>query len=147
MLLTSGVLSLLIGLVAGGAPMYRTPILSTLSHDRQFAVYFAGLVLVSSVLALQLMNTWQPRIAPATATVVYCLEPVFGTIFSILFGTETLVPSTVLGGAIILAAVVMVARGPRPSEAAAVAPAPIPASPKRSRPITPPKASPISTSG
>ena len=129
MLLTSGVLSLLIGVVAGGGAMYHAPVLSALSHDREFVGYFSTLVIFSSVLALQLMNTWQPRIAPATATVVYCLEPVFGTIFSILFGTETLIPSTVLGGAIILAAVVLVARGPGPVAAAAVAPAPIPASP------------------
>ena len=126
MLLTSGVFSLIIGLSSGGIAMYRAPLLSTLAHDRQFITYFAGLVLISSVLALQLMNTWQPRIPPATATVVYCLEPVFGTLFSILFATESLIPSTVLGGAIILAAVLLVARAPRPLTAAAVAPAPLP---------------------
>jgi drug/metabolite transporter (DMT)-like permease len=125
MLLTSGVLSLLIGLSARGSVMYHGLILSTLSHDRQFVIYFAGLVLVSSVLALQLMNTWQPRIPPATATVVYCLEPVFGTLFSILFGTEALTPWTVIGGAVILAAVMLIARGPRPDVSAALAPAPI----------------------
>ena len=125
MLLTSGVISLLIGLSAGGKVMYHAPFLTSLSHDRQFAGYFTGLVLISSVLALQLMNTWQPKIAPATATVVYCLEPVFGTLFSILFGTEALTPWTVIGGAVILTAVLLIARGPRPDTAAAVAPAPI----------------------
>lgn len=129
MLLTSGALNLLIALPAGGSVMYWGQILSTLCHDRQFIVYFSGLVLVSSVLALQLMNTWQPRIAPATATVVYCLEPVFGTIFSVFFGTESLTASTVLGGAIILSAVLLIARGPRPVAAAAAAPAPIPGCP------------------
>src|SRR6185312_7007572 len=90
MLLTAGVISLAIGLAAGGAALQRASVVGLLVRDRSFTWSLAGLVLISSVLALQLMNMWQPRIAPATATVVYCLEPVFGTVFSVLFGTETL---------------------------------------------------------
>jgi drug/metabolite transporter (DMT)-like permease len=41
---------------------------------------------------------------------VYCLEPVFATLFSVLFQTERLTAATVLGGAVILAAVLLVAR-------------------------------------
>ena len=49
-------------------------------------------------------------IAPATASVVYCLEPVFGTLFSIAFGTERLSAITIVGGVIIIGAVLIVAR-------------------------------------
>jgi drug/metabolite transporter (DMT)-like permease len=42
----------------------------------------SSLVVVSSVLAMHLMNTYQPFVSPATASVIYCTEPLFGTIFS-----------------------------------------------------------------
>ena len=129
LLLTAGAINTVIGLSTGGASIYRAAVLGTLARDLGFVAPMAGLVLISSVLALQLMNAWQPRIPPATATVVYCLEPVFGTAFSVAFRTESLTPATVLGGAVIVAAVLTVARGPRTSAAAAAAAAPIPGFP------------------
>jgi drug/metabolite transporter (DMT)-like permease len=125
MLLTAGALNLAIGLSTGGEILFRSQILHVLLHDPFFLWPFAGLVLLSSVLALKLMNAWQPRISPATATVVYCLEPVFGTLFSVAFQTESLTPQTTLGGAIILAAVLTIARTP----ASSTSPAPIPSMP------------------
>ncbi|HEY8751744.1 MAG TPA: DMT family transporter [Tepidisphaeraceae bacterium] len=115
MLLTAGALNLAIGLSTGGTILLRSQTLHLLLHDSSFLWPFTGLVLLSSVLALKLMNAWQPRITPATATVVYCLEPVFGTLFSIAFQTESLTPKTTLGGAIILAAVLTLARTPSSS--------------------------------
>lgn len=129
LLLTAGVINAVVGLSAGGAPIYQSAIVHALARDLTFAAPMAGLVGISSVLALQLMNAWQPRIPPATATVVYCLEPVFGTAFSVAFGTESLTHATLAGGAVIVAAVLTVARGPRTSGDADAAPAPIPGFP------------------
>jgi len=109
-LLAAGGINLAIGLLLGGSDIYHAAVVSRLARDFTFLWSFWGLVLFSSVLAIQLMNTWQPRIAPATAAVVYCLEPVFGTLFSIAFGAERLTIVTLSGGAIILAAVLVVAR-------------------------------------
>lgn len=116
MLLVGGGLNLFIGIACGGGAMYRTAVLASLLHNFTFNWSFAGLVLVSSVLALQLMNAWQPVISPATAAVVYCLEPVFGTLFSIAFRTEVLAGTTIAGGAIILLAVLTIARRPPESQ-------------------------------
>src|SRR5437773_870899 len=70
-----------------------------------------SLVFFSSVIALHLMNAYQPHVSPAMASVVYCLEPVFATLFSVLFGMEALTVMTIGGGAVILGAVLIVARG------------------------------------
>jgi len=59
------------------------------------------------------MNTYQPRLNPATASVIYCLEPVFATLFSVLFKTEYLTATTVAGGAMILMGVMVVTRKPK----------------------------------
>jgi drug/metabolite transporter (DMT)-like permease len=113
MLLSAAAVSAVIGLAGGGGAMYRGATVVALVRDFTFDWSFAGLVVVSSVLALTLMNAWQPRIAPATAAVVYCLEPVFGTLFSVAFKTEVLTSATAIGGAIILAAVLTIARRPQ----------------------------------
>jgi drug/metabolite transporter (DMT)-like permease len=121
MLLTAGFISLAIGLAAGGGALQRPSMVNLLIHDGSFTWSLTGLVVFSSVLALQLMNMWQPRIAPATATVVYCLEPVFGTVFSVMFGTESLTASTIVGGAIILCAVLTISQKPGTSPHAVTA--------------------------
>ena len=117
MLLTAGVLNLIVGLAAGGSALQRTQVASSLLHTGNFIWPFLGLALVSSLLTMQLMCAWQPKIAPATAAVVYALEPVFGTIFSIICQTEVLIRVTLAGGVVILVAVLIVAR--KPAEACA----------------------------
>lgn len=78
----------------------------------------ASVVLFSTLMAIYLMNVFQPRLAPATASVIYCLEPVFALIFSVLFSAENLTVATAMGGASILAAVLLAARQEEPSESA-----------------------------
>ena len=112
MLLSAAAVSATFGLAFGGAALFRGATVIALCRDFTLDWSFAGLVLISSVLALTLMNAWQPRIAPATAAVVYCLEPVFGTLFSVAFRTEVLMGVTLTGGTIILAAVLTIARRP-----------------------------------
>ncbi|HEV8292494.1 MAG TPA: DMT family transporter, partial [Tepidisphaeraceae bacterium] len=109
MLLATCLLSLVIGVSLGGLRFHRAPVFSLLAHDGKFLACFAGLALISSMLSQYLMNRYQPLVAPATAAVVYCLEPVFGTLFSVAFATERLSAITIIGGSIILLAVLLVA--------------------------------------
>ena len=110
MFATTALLSLALGAVLGGSGIYNGHVLSGVATDHTFHWSLLTLVAFTSVLALHLMNLYQPFIAPAKACVVYCLEPVFATLFSVLFQTERLTAATVLGGAVILAAVLLVAR-------------------------------------
>ncbi len=84
----------------------------TAIRDPGFYWPMLGLVLFSSIAAIHFMTRWQPLISPATAAVVYCLEPIFSTAWSLLFHTEKLSPLTLQGGVIILVAVVMVMKRP-----------------------------------
>ena len=110
MLLVTCLASLIIGIALGGLRFHSSNVLSTLAADHKFLAYFAGLAFISSMLTQYLMNRFQPLLAPATAAVVYCLEPVFGTLFSVGFGTERLSAITLIGGSIIVVAVLIVAR-------------------------------------
>jgi drug/metabolite transporter (DMT)-like permease len=97
------------GLLLGSGPMYHPGALAGAFSDVTFLWTMGLLVLVSAVIALHLMNTWQPLVCPATATVIYCLEPVFAMLFSLAFRTEALTLITVAGGGTVLLAVVLVA--------------------------------------
>jgi drug/metabolite transporter (DMT)-like permease len=114
MLLTVCLLSFLIAVPTGGLRLHHPAILSTLTSDRTFLLHFAGLFIVSSAIAQHLMNKYQPFVSPATASVVYCLEPLFGTLFSVAFRTERLSQITLLGGSIIVISVIIVARKSKP---------------------------------
>jgi drug/metabolite transporter (DMT)-like permease len=116
MLATCCLVSLLVGLTLGGWRFQRADIFSLLIRDRTFILCFVGLALISSAIAQHLMNKYQPLVSPATASVVYCLEPLFGTLFSVAFGTERLSTITILGGSIILLAVLLVARSSAPKQ-------------------------------
>lgn len=110
MFATTGVLCALLGGGLGGQVIYNGAALRAILTDWSFLWPLFTLSVFSSVLALHLMNSYQPFIAPAQACVVYCLEPVFATLFSMLFQTERLTYTTVLGGAVILAAVLLVTK-------------------------------------
>lgn len=109
---TAGIVSTTVGVAVGGVWFLSAAGLALFANV-QFTLIFASLVLLSGILALHLMNRYQPLIAPAAATVIYCLEPVFATIFSGAFGAETITPTTLLGGTIVLSAVLLVARSER----------------------------------
>jgi drug/metabolite transporter (DMT)-like permease len=114
MLVTTAALSLLAALALSGPSLLRPTAAAALLKDRDIAWTLATLVAVSSVLALHLMNIYQPRVSPATASVVYCTEPLFGTIFSLLFATEKLTPLTIAGGLAVITSVWFVAIAGRP---------------------------------
>jgi drug/metabolite transporter (DMT)-like permease len=60
------------------------------------------LTVFSTVLAFHWMNAYQPLVPASRAALIYLLEPVFGSIFSIMIGHDALTMRLVLGGAIIL---------------------------------------------
>jgi drug/metabolite transporter (DMT)-like permease len=60
------------------------------------------LTVFSTVLAFHWMNVYQPLVPATRAALIYLLEPVFGSFFSILLGHDQLTLRLALGGAIIL---------------------------------------------
>jgi drug/metabolite transporter (DMT)-like permease len=62
------------------------------------------LTLLPTVLGFYWMNLYQPRVTASRAALVYLLEPVFASIYSVLFsGHDKLTNSLLIGGAMILA--------------------------------------------
>ncbi len=104
-------------LFEGSTTFYRGDVLQEMVSDWTFQWTLITTVLFSSVIAFHLMNKYQPYLAPATAGVIYCLEPVFATIFSIILGIEDLRLTLAVGGAFILMGLILVARYGRPKQA------------------------------
>ena len=110
MFVTLATLCSVMGVALAGHELYRPEVVSALLGDRLLVGGVVGLVIFSTIVSLHLMNTFQPYISAATASVVYCLEPVFATTFSVLLQQEVFTPITLVGGAVIMAAVLIVAR-------------------------------------
>ncbi len=108
MLLTAGVLSLAIAAGLSGGHLLLPSLAFRLAVDPTVWWSLGSLILFSSVLAIPLMNAYQPKISPAMASVVYCSEPLFGVLFSVLLGAERLTGLTVAGGFGVLLAVLAV---------------------------------------
>jgi drug/metabolite transporter (DMT)-like permease len=93
------------------------------------------LALVCSVGAYGLMNSWQPKVPSTEAGLIYTTEPVFtaalamflpvwlGTMVGHPYPNETLTPSLIYGGSLILAANVLM-QWKRPPHPPAIAPVP-----------------------
>jgi drug/metabolite transporter (DMT)-like permease len=60
------------------------------------------LTILPTVLAFHWMNTYQPMVSPGRAALIYLLEPVFSSIFSVWWGYDQLTVVLVAGGALIL---------------------------------------------
>jgi drug/metabolite transporter (DMT)-like permease len=60
------------------------------------------LILGPTVLALHLMNVYQPRVSASRAALIYLLEPVFSAAFSVPWGLDELGLGLVVGGGLIL---------------------------------------------
>lgn len=110
MFVTAAVASMIIGLVLGGADFYAPSTLAAFTADPRFISVNLTMVSLCSVGAFHLMNTAQPLVSPALASVVYCLEPVFATVWSVVLGTESITWLTLVGGSLVIAAMVRVAR-------------------------------------
>jgi drug/metabolite transporter (DMT)-like permease len=53
-----------------------------------------------------MQNVGQTHVPPAQASLILCLESVFGVLFSVVFYGETLTPRVLLGFAVIFIAIV-----------------------------------------
>jgi drug/metabolite transporter (DMT)-like permease len=82
-------------------------------------------VLVTAVFATAfafVIQTWaQSLISPTRAAIVMTMEPVFAGVFAVLLGGEHLGARTLIGGALVLAAMYLVELGPRRAREAEVA--------------------------
>ncbi|MGE5608395.1 MAG: DMT family transporter [Bacillota bacterium] len=104
MLATVSIVNAIGGFLLGGWVAYASTVLNTLVRDPVFVGAILSLAILSSVVAMSLMNRYQPLVSAATASVIYCLEPVFATLWSCGFRTEKLTSVTSAGGAVILVA-------------------------------------------
>lgn len=90
--------------VAFGDPdLYAITNAAELALAPLWATAMGALVVLCTIGALWLMNRAQPSMSPARAAVLYTLEPVFGTLFSLLMGQERLTAWTVCGGMLVVA--------------------------------------------
>lgn len=109
-LAAGAVVSLGTGLLSGAGVGLQLELVPKLATDMAFMWRFGVMALLATAISMHLMTRYQPLLTPAIATVVYCLEPVFGTAFSLVMGNESLSMYTLFGGSVILVAVVLVAR-------------------------------------
>ncbi|MCE9610576.1 MAG: EamA family transporter [Chthoniobacter sp.] len=88
------------------------------------ALLLAALTLVCSLFAFLMMNRWQPFVDATTAGIVYCTEPIFGTIFAlflpallapllgITYANEEATRHLLIGGALITVANILISLKP-----------------------------------
>jgi len=112
LMLVTAVSNLVFGWIFGGAAAYHPRVFAALLTDANFVLPLIANTLLASVIAIHLMNKYQPRVTPAMASVIYCLEPVFATLFSILLQIEGFSAAIAMGGVLILAAVLLVTLPP-----------------------------------
>jgi drug/metabolite transporter (DMT)-like permease len=60
------------------------------------------LTVLCTVLPFHWFNVYQPRVAASRAALIYLLEPVFASMFSLLWGHDTLGLHLIIGGSLIL---------------------------------------------
>lgn len=89
-----------------------------------FATFFT-LTVACSLGAFLLINRWQPRIDATTAGIIYCLEPLFATLFALFlpgllggwlgvsYQNELVSAHLLIGGSLIMVANVLLALQPR----------------------------------
>jgi len=102
--------SLAVGIALGGGALYAPATLASLAADPSFIRVTLAIVALSSVAAFHLMNASQPNVSPAVASVVYCMEPVFATMWSVFFRTESLTALTFVGGGLVILAMLRLAK-------------------------------------
>ena len=61
------------------------------------------LALLPTVLSFHWMNTYQPLVPASRAALIYLLEPVFSSVFSVCLGYDTVTAPLLIGGGLILA--------------------------------------------
>lgn len=120
MFIVTSLTTALIGAPLCGAAVYRAAVWVPLLHDMKFLLLFGGLLILSTVLANYFMYRYQPEVSPTVASVIYCSEAVFATLWSLAFHTEQLSKETAAGGVLILGALAVTTLGASSPVAASV---------------------------
>lgn len=90
---------LLMGFLTGGIELSFSP---------DAAMILLGMILLSTIMALGTFLAGMRRVGPTSASLLSTLEPVFTVLLAVFLLQETLHPSQVIGGGLVLAAVVLV---------------------------------------
>jgi drug/metabolite transporter (DMT)-like permease len=75
---------------------------SRMLHDPEALTDVCLLTIFCSVLTFHWMMTFQPRVPAARAALIYLLEPVFASVFSLLWGFDELSLRLLVGGGLIM---------------------------------------------
>ena len=110
MFAAASIVTLAFGVLLGGGALHTGAIVSALVTDPHFWSVNVAMVVICSVGAFHLMNTAQPLVSPAAAAVIYCMEPVFATAWSVVLGTESITWLTLAGGGLVVLAMIRLAR-------------------------------------
>jgi drug/metabolite transporter (DMT)-like permease len=115
------------GLVAATTP--DAAALAAVTGSGWWLAYTAALTVICTLGAYLLMNAWQPKITATEAGLIYCVEPIFGSLMAlflpawfsvwagIVYPNETATWTLLVGGGLITTANVIVQlRPPLPRE-------------------------------
>lgn len=106
---------LLVGVILGVASLPGGVTLPDTAGNWAALIYMA----VFAGLGAIVLQTWaQGRLGPTKTAVILTSEPAFAAIFAVIFGGEVVGVPMVLGGALILFAMLLVETAPNPSAAA-----------------------------
>lgn len=99
--IASGVLAFFLAL---GGPGIGTWLgwVGRMSHDVVVLRDVGLMVVFCTVLAFHWMNTYQPQVSASRAALIYLLEPVFASLFSLAWGHDQMTWRLAAGGGIIL---------------------------------------------
>jgi drug/metabolite transporter (DMT)-like permease len=96
----TGVASLVAGTATEPAPDPAVLLAPSMLAQVAYLTFFVAF------LACLMQNVGQTHVPPAQASLILCLESVFGVLFSVVFYGETLTPRVLLGFAVIFIAIV-----------------------------------------
>lgn len=102
LLTIAGIPCLVLAMFLGDGPGAWLDWLVSMLRQPAISANIAVQTVFSTVLAFQWMNTYQPRVSATRAGLIYFLEPVFGSLFSVIWGHDQITFHLLLGGALIL---------------------------------------------
>lgn len=105
--------SAVVAATANGSVLEAIRSLALACVDPVVLGYLVALVLAASVVAYGLMFRYQPRIGASRAVVIYATEPLFAAAFAAAASGRRVTPFVLIGGLLILAAVVFAGGGMR----------------------------------
>jgi drug/metabolite transporter (DMT)-like permease len=115
-------------LVLGLCTAPRATDLLVTFQSPHWLIFTLALTVICTVGAYLIMNTYQPRITATEAGLIYCVEPVFGSLMalflpalfsawaSIEYGNESATANLLIGGGLITAANILIQLKPLPKD-------------------------------